>query len=908
MSSIKAQKYNQRGSTVLMMMVLLAGVMMATIAMFANSQVNDSSGSRFMARQRALYVSDGTRAFAIQLVQDFLKQKPTATGADIQTYLKTALPPLMPTDFSVQDITADIVSSSGGSTLIPNGTFKGMLAPQVQIKFSYTIVSGADSETRIVHSFDAVVDVAQVGLHQFMYFMDLQSAGYSPGTLTTVDGRMHSNGDLCLGGAAGLTLSKVTAAGRLLHSNRFECALNRTTYPYDKTFIASGTGLSNPKPFGLAPSNPDRNDNGCFNCLSSGLNWVDYALSEWNGNAQDVAQNVSKLTLPIPTDINAQVGANGTDAYKGIANNHNLRFLVDPVLPDDPVSVKKLKYSYQSDIRIIDGVWYIKKTANPDDWPGKPIWSDHPGTFTDAYGQAVGQADLKVALGWATVPKRFSYYDYDPATSSLTGAAIGTISYGGLARQIVAGKPNWTPGQLVGPTATFGGGATGYPFIVRGADYYCATPDPSSSTPGVMSAAPLATTMLPYTAALSCTTGTSPSVASALINGTRSGIDDAHAAIYAYILNLRQPNPGTYPNQRSHVLPVNFDANHFELALKDSSAGELGSYFPVVSGATSFNGIIYITTTYPGSMDGFSPRGAPAPRPIQNGGTWLDHTATAQASPGDTAQIPITSLEIQRSLPFQLCTNTSAISPKPGDPYDQVAGGFHFVIPNCADYPSSFWAYPSAIRIHNGVNLDPALFKAGLSIVSNMPVYVLGAYNQKSNVSGGPGASSKTPWMSSLIAGDQVTFLSDGWDDARAPFATFGMPANTKTSRPAIATNYTTSILSGWAMYRDESVFSNEALHALPGLMEDWSNGVGPALQLNMHGSIVIGYYPVFDRGGRYFYGNFDGSSTKSSYNYATYSAPKRQISFDKHLELISNQPPGSPTFYTSSTQSWKIK
>jgi hypothetical protein len=914
-SSIKASTLKlrgQSGSTVLMMLVLLAGVMMATIAMFANSQVNDSSGTHFMSREKALYISDGTRAFAVQLVQDFLKQNPNATSDDLTQYLKVALPPLLPTGYSLgPDLIVTLVNSQA-STIIPNGTFKGMVAPQAQVKFSYTVIYGVDAENRVMHSFDAVVDVAQVGLHQFMYFIDLQSAGFSPGPTTTVNGRIHANGDLCIAGGNGLYLSNVSVAGKLMHSNRAACGVNQTVlpvYPLNKTFISTSTDLNDPFPFGLGNANPNMNDNGCVNCLSSGLNWKDYALSKWNGNAQDIAHLVPKLSLPIPASIQAQVGGNGPSPYIGNSNSTNLRFLVDPVLSADPASVKKLKFAYLSDIRVIDGVWYIRNKNNPDDWPGRPVWSDHPGTFQDAYGKMVGQADLKTALGWASVPKRFSYYDYDFPTHTILGNGLGTVSYGGLFRDTSGGNLKWIPGHILGAYQQVSANGTTVPITVRrGAAWICPRPDPTSALLGTLAGAPIvATAMYSYQTLLNCSPGfgTSPTKATNLLNGTRSGIDDAHVAWYAFNNSYYYPNVLTTPNDRSHILPVNFDVDHFQQALKDAAPGELGSYFTQQGAKTSFNGIVYVTTTWPGSMDGFSPRGAPSPWPTQNDGTWPNNGTWVMVRQGDTSQIPLTSQEAQRSLPYQLCSSATAAGiPQPSQTYDKSPGGFHFVIPDCATYISGgFNAFPNAVRIHNGANIDPAEFPTGLSIVSNMPVYILGSYNTKSLVT----SATDTPWIPALIAGDQISILSDAWDDVRDLMTTWNVSKATTRSAatpPLNKSTYNVSLLSGWAMNRPYStVATNEALHAMPGLLEDWTTE-----SLNFTGSIVIGYYPVYSRGGRYYYDNFIGTGAKSSYIYATYKAGPRNINYDKHLEQISNQPPGSPTFYTSSTQSWKVK
>jgi hypothetical protein len=905
MSSIKSQT----GNTVLMMLVLIAGLSLATIAMFGSAQVYDSSGVRFVARQKALYVSDGTRAFAIQLTQDYLKDNPAADNQHVADYLASAIPPLLPPGYSVSDITVDM--SPQGTLIIPNGTFKGMVAPQNLVKFSYTISKGTiGSENQISHHFEAVVTLAQVGLHQFLYFIDLDSAGFSPGPPTTVDGRVHANGDFCIAGGSGsgLVMSKVSAAGRLMLSSRAECGLNQqSSYPLTRTWISTGTSAAGPKAqFGLGLTPTTANDNGCLNCRGSGQNWTDYALQHWNGNAQDREHGVPKLSLPLPDNIQAQLGANGPNTFVAYSNSKNLRFLVDPVLPSDSDTVRKMKYSYASDVRIIDGVWYLRDRNNPALWPGKPIWSDHPGNFTVG-GQSVGQGDLKGILSWTTVPRRYSYYDFDSTLNKLGESGLGTLSYGNLARTTTSGV-RWYPGQLLNPTSVNRPAVT--PTLFSGSENLCPTTNPVGTTYGSLSPALGAKTVALWSTSLTCGGGgISPTPSTALINATRSGINDPHVAWYSKIVYDNYTQPSVIPNDRSRILPVNFDIEHFQAALADTTAGEFGSYFTHNGSKTDFNGIVYITTTWPGSMDGFSPRGIPAPWPVQNDGGFTDDIASngTPARTGDINQIRMTGDEQQRSLPFQLCSQSYA-----NRGFDTGLTGYHFQIADCARYATSsspgatdLTAFPNAIRIHNGATVDMTAFPKGLSIVSNVPVYILGDYNTNSVTT----SATATPWIPTLVAGDQITLLSNNWDDKRDAFAVWQRGA--VTSRPASTTTYNVSLISGWAMHRNENLTApfgttNEALHSMPALMEDWASG-GSALNLN--GSIAIGYYPVYYRGGRYYWNSFsDPTVTKSSYNYATYSASTKNIKYDSHLEQISNQPPGSPTFYTSSTQSWKIK
>ena len=58
------------------------------------------------------------------------------------------------------------------------------------------------------------------------------------------------------------------------------------------------------------------------------------------------------------------------------------RWILDPVYSNDPARAKQLKLAMQADIRIIDGIWFVRPKDTDlvtPQWPGIMIWSDHPG-------------------------------------------------------------------------------------------------------------------------------------------------------------------------------------------------------------------------------------------------------------------------------------------------------------------------------------------------------------------------------------------------------------------------------------------------------------------------------------------------------------------------------------------------
>jgi hypothetical protein len=93
----------------------------------------------------------------------------------------------------------------------------------------------------------------------------------------------------------------------------------------------------------------------------------------------------------------------------------------------------------------------------------------------------------------------------------------------------------------------------------------------------------------------------------ALLEGTRSGFVDTNNQSDSRLRGPAQPN----------ILPINFDMHAFQEALADHTPGELGSYFCSTCLWRKFEGSVFITNTWRGSMLGAPvfPDGEAAPPP-----------------------------------------------------------------------------------------------------------------------------------------------------------------------------------------------------------------------------------------------------------------------------------------------------
>lgn len=815
-------------------LMLMVSVGLATGALLTNFTSTQVRSGQLLSNKRAQYAAEGTLLIVTKIAQSYLGETINPTTAELTARLTAQLPALVAGQYEVTDINVTM-EPVPGLTPIATGSFRGMMAPQSILRVSYNVRTREDNNLGPVINLSATVSLAQVSMFQFLYFIDLAYADFSPGPITAFNGRIHANGNLCLSAATGLTIDRVTSAGRLLYGNLAACKYRIVG---DQAFIAAGPDLTNPVKL------TTNNSNGCTNCGGTRLPWADYATTTWNGKVMDQAHGVISMNLPVPNNVQAQLGADGDDRWVGMSNARNLRFVVDPVNAADSDLVAQQKFAYKSDVRIISGVWYLKDKNNLRNWPGIPIWSDHPGNFVDYFGNNVGQADLAISRSWPSIPHRYSYYEYDATNFTLYNDNRGVISYGNLFRDGSGAKPTWRPGHWLLPNAA----------NPNRHDRICPTGGLLLTPTGLRDAF----------APITCNSPGSPGVATALLNGTRGGLHDKH------IFTLH-PESGQRA-ARARVLPMNFDVQQFQAALLDTTPGELGSYFGAGRLMNErFNGVVYISSRWnaPGVADGFDPADQPLPHPQQ--GSPLNN---------DINQLAVATGPGQRALPQNLCTTGALV----GRPFDLFANGlasaWRFVIPNCTSYGGSgISAYPHAIRIFNGHALDPAQMTSGLSVVTNIGAYVMGEYNTQSNTA----SETATPWIPALIGADQINFLSNAWSDENSSWED-----TTHTAiRIASPTVYNMSVLTGWSRSRNSQTMS-----AFPTMMEDWRTA-----RITFNGSMVMGFYPTYERYGK--------SYSTSGY---IYRAGERLVTYDRHYQFMLNQPPGAPLFYISALLDWKAE
>ncbi len=220
-----------------------------------------------------------------------------------------------------------------------------------------------------------------------------------------------------------------------------------------------------------------------------------------------------------------------------------------------------------------------------------------------------------------------------------------------------------------------------------------------------------------------------------------------------------------------------------------------------------------------------------------------------------------------------------------------------------------------------GVTVKPVgMLPAGLSLITNQPLYVVGDVNITSAAFDTAGT---LPWVPVLLGGDTIHPFSNAWDDRKSRWAVStgsaqlgtGKIARVTTSSDTVGTRLTEGgsaraaqvtrwymqVLSGWG----EPVVGAPVagIDDFPLFNENWSDGgtscggsspfIGgcPAI---ISGSLAVGHNRVYTR-----WPFVDDPEI-------TRAPPRRDWGFDTHLDDITKQPPGAPLFDVSAVKQWR--
>jgi hypothetical protein len=857
-----------RGFALGMVLVLLLALSAAVASTFIIYKQSSGVSGHMLRQRQNFYVCDGAARLIARAAQAYAEDATSPNTTDMKAAVCTAggspaaactttpLPSFVPGNYTVDDFDVEVVGSPT-DTVLDSGPYAGTNARVQVVKLSVSAVRNTNLEKCSV---EQELALATFPLLKHTVFGQ-DKLYWVPEKNLDVYGHVHANDDICLaeGSSVAFNVEQVTAGGSIYrHNYPTACGVSRGTH-------AMGIGNG-----GSFPGSVYQLRNGSSDSDARDSGWAGYATLHFNGQAEDSSHGIEPLVLPGLSDASVQSGKDASAV--AVDNTGSLRFLIDPVRTSDSSAVKQAKLACQSDLRIINGVWYLASTSRPSTdpcggWPGTPIWSDHPGRFTINAGTeteegeltgniAVGQYDIASDESWTSVPERYSYYRYNTLSSGSEGEltygstmATPVISYGTL----IPSGGSWVPGHWVqsGDAADV-----------------CGTTHSSSSTGELVT----------FDDSAGCGAGAE----AGLLNATRSGFLDPE-------IGGESPNDSSGDRSfRANVLTMNINIGALRAAFKATGGKELGSYF---SGSSrDFNGIIWIGATWTDSLTGFGSTSTFA------GGSliWPRQGDTSNAN--DTNQPGMSSgkqsAATNPALPYPLCGASSGTTPiVAGDDMTTApSGAAPFKVPACSSYAEA-GARPVAIRLFNadtvGDSADTAdELNRGLTLVTSLPMYVMGNVNSFSD----PSTSTSTPWVPVLLGADHIRLLSESWSDEKAYFNGGANIINNgsaslsgQVARAASDTEYNFSALTG--MVPNSSSAWGGGVDASMLLLENWGSA-----SLDWRGSLVIGFSPVYARWAHAHYAR----------------EPNWEWRHDPHLDRVSSQPPGAPVFRVSATRAWR--
>jgi hypothetical protein len=430
-----------RGYALPLVIIFLTILSVSCIAALIALKLSVDGTASVIGRRQAFYQCDDAARIASAAARTYLKSTATPTDADLKLAVcgsTSGCPNAVAyanSGFVVDKLVVSLDSDRVVSN-IPNGPFQGMVAEQQDVSIVVQMTKSLTGDRCRVRMSSTVAGLSSMS---FFVIVDGYGGFHAPGAMT-FDGRVHVNGDACLRASGGgdLVFSRVTVGQQLKTSacTRFAPAAGGGV---TRILDLSGTPIAM----------NSGNESGCTGCGGGPYDWRAYALFTFQNNALDFDHGVPPLKLPAAETAGVPLGKDA-----GGANSNNvgsMRAVVDPVRATDSPELRAIKLAHLADIRILNGVWYVKDTGNPNAWPGVPIWSDHPGSFntgnTDGIegSQNVGQGDL---YGGAP-PRLYSRYEHIAGTISDDGN--GVISYGALA---AGGVPGFYNGGAVTPAAS----------------------------------------------------------------------------------------------------------------------------------------------------------------------------------------------------------------------------------------------------------------------------------------------------------------------------------------------------------------------------------------------------------------------------------------------------------------------
>jgi hypothetical protein len=534
-----------QGRGYILTLVLAIGVVITigigTMLMYLSS-ANRTTG-RLKANRGCFYAVDGANRDVSRLLVDELGKRDSSKvlGADLKETLQGPLGyggygGIMPPGYRIPDFAADVDVSDAAAELpgsVPSGLLEGLTGFRREFRFALRVEREA---TRNVCEASQSIEALRVPITNFAFFAS-QNAEIQP--------RLSTSFTIPTGHSSSTVSSIAYVNGDL-------CGNTRTLLP--RTLL---TGTVTTACSGESPVFRHCVDSSCSGDLlvTAAKDRVQTNLKGQAPLLADSADVVPKLLFafdpPVARDGRGAEGAR-------VSNDGTMRFMMDPPRALENVEARRKRIAAKADIRIIDGVVYLKDGADPEAWPGIKVHSDHRGlvpahkTGNDASSILGNGEDLGHDPNIQVDGTNWSAYD---------NATPGIVSYGAIVPAPgLPGRyfPAYRPVDVTPAACTTGADAV----------------------------------LQPYTVAPACVVG---SELSRLRAGAGTGFVDLARG------DSKDRNGVAFDKR---ILPINIDL--------DALAAALSANAPLRARFSGDELSIYVTATWSGSMNGVGNAAVPA--------------------------------------------------------------------------------------------------------------------------------------------------------------------------------------------------------------------------------------------------------------------------------------------------------
>ncbi len=292
----------------LMIMLLLTALGLGALS---NSSLDLLTMRSQKMGKEAFYAAEGGIVFAKKELNGILATTSVPTSAQLTAINAPSVPGF---NFDLFSIAA---TGSPTSVTLTSGPYASLNS----ISTPYTITvqaSGIHTDSGTVRLTQILQD-QQIPLFQFgvYYYDDLE---IFPGAPMTFNGRVHSNADIHLGGQA-IVDSAISSAGAI-----YRC---RKDIPSNCDSAQIRPPSGNLLDLTYDHTDPD---------------WVNRAYNDWKGLVRDAAHGVQELSLPVETGDLLDLIKRGDT--------------IDPVSSSESQALRKVRFYWQADLRILDAIAY----------------------------------------------------------------------------------------------------------------------------------------------------------------------------------------------------------------------------------------------------------------------------------------------------------------------------------------------------------------------------------------------------------------------------------------------------------------------------------------------------------------------------------------------------------------------